>query len=141
MAASKKQKPRAIQVTLGDGRELTLREPEASEYLRVMSAQVAVVKFHQGDELTDTDEAHVRRTIALLAVTDGWPVDDEGNARSFTEADILALSAPDWARLFVGLMQVLKVANDESPLAKPKNSASSLTEPTSVADSPSGPTS
>ena len=137
MAANSKPKPRAIRVVLSPEteaeREIELREPQASEYLRLMAAQTAVVRFHSGDELTDADEAHIRQAICLLSV------DPAGERLS--EDDVLALSQADWARLFLGLMQIMTEAN-ASPLAtttkRASKSSSSALPAASLAASPSG---
>ena len=122
--------PRAVDVTLGDGRLVHLREPRSTEYLRLMAAQTAIVAFKSGEEIGEAEEAHIRRAIALLAVTD---------AGELTEDDVLAVSAPDWARLFVGLMQIMNEVNRD-PLVTPKSAKSkSSSSPSAPAAKPTSP--
>jgi len=53
-----------------------------------------------------------------------------------TEDDVLAVSAPDWARLFVGLMQIRNEVNRD-PLVTPKSAKSkSSSSPSAPAAKP-----
>jgi len=137
MAASTKQK--AINVTLSPGtedeRDIELRLPGPTEHFRMMAAQIALVKLGRDEPITEADEGHIRRAIELLAVTpDGVGLDED---------DMLRIEAPDWARLFTGLMLALTEANKEAaPLAKRSSSKSSTssspTSPAKATASPSG---
>ena len=106
---------KAIIVELSDQRKVTVREPKPTEYLRIMAAGVPMAKIASGDALTDADELNVRTTMALLST-----ITVDGQEQSFTAEDIGALSYADWARLWVGYMQVSGETVTERPLAKPR---------------------
>ncbi len=120
---------KAVTVDLSDGRTVALREPAASEFLRMTAAEMVLAKVTTGDDTNDGDESVIRRTIAMLS--DG----------ALTNDDVLALSKADYSRLFIGLIQVLGAAN-ASPLVKPsktaKRSSSSSIAVAATATSPNG---
>ena len=119
MAAA--NKPKAVEVVLSDESVVLVREPKPSEYLRIMGVEIAVAKMHSGDELTDGDDANVRHALVLLGThkEDDEPVSDEW---------LLSLGQGDWARLFIGIMQIIVVGN-QSPKARLTSSAKSSSSP------------
>ena len=106
---------KAVEVKLADERVITVREPKPTEYIRIMAAGIPMAKIAMGEALTDADELNVRTTMALLST-----VTVDGQEQPFTAEDIGALSYADWARLWVGYMQVSGETVTERPLAKPR---------------------
>ena len=123
---------KAVQVVLSPGTEnertVTVREPEPVEYLRLMAVNIALGKFQDASSrVTEADEANVRDAMAMLSDLD--------------EAEVVTLSKGDYARMFLGLLQVMQ-EDVAAPLAvvsgNGSNSSSSSTAPTKATSSRTG---
>jgi len=120
-AESEPRKPKAVEVVLSDGRIVTLREPGPHEYLRLMAAQMALVKMNTGAPLTDADEANMRQAITLLSV---------GGADALDESDMFTLGQADWSRLFIGLINIMYEVQEAPLVPKKKSPKNGLSSPT-----------
>jgi hypothetical protein len=101
-------------VVLSDGRTIIVREPEASEYLRVTSISLTIAMLRKGLEVGKDEEDGVRRIMALLS--------------GLSFEDVSALSYGDYARLLLGVLGIVGEAMEDAPLVTPTPTDSSPTK-------------